>query len=319
MEKLVNTTMNSGKSGSKGASGALGNYEKQITSISEKIAKFQTDIQKAMQTGLNTSQMQTQLRDLQKLIDLYNRTSSSGMKDNTAKNILSSAEGLARSLKFFQQGKVAIDNMGKSLSGFEKQMSKLSKGGMDVTKLENGFKTIQQSYNALQSDLRNGKLEFGGPEAQSRMEALSQAIGILQNEFQRVGTAAGHGMRQTSAEIQGTQKNAEVLSRTVTGLWEALGSTASGRVARLGFATLAMQIRKAAREMLSSSVEIESALAQIQVVTGASGSQLDRFFEASAESAKDYGVEVKEMLGSVETFSRLGSTNIQSPYTAMYR
>ena len=142
-------------------------------------------------------------------------------------------------------------------------------------------------------------------------EKYGAAINDLQrrlSEAIKAGDSAA--IKQIGAEFRELQSEAKLTSTTVSdmgkALKQALGGTVLGGLAKAGVALAARELRRAAREMVESAIEIESALAQLQVVTGASGSQLDTFFERSAESAKQLGVEVKDMLGSVETFSRLG-------------
>ena len=60
------------------------------------------------------------------------------------------------------------------------------------------------------------------------------------------------------------------------------------------------------KDMASVSMEIESSMAQIQVVTGATGSELQGFFETSTSLAKELGQSITDVAKSIETFSRLG-------------
>ena len=124
------------------------------------------------------------------------------------------------------------------------------------------------------------------------------------------GLVDGDHAKVLSAEIKEIESAARAAAPSITSLGNALktalGGTTLGALAKAGVAFVGRELRTAAREMVQSAVEIESALAQLQVVTGASGSQLDQFFEAAASSAKNFGVEVKDMLGSIEVFSRLG-------------
>lgn len=112
---------------------------------------------------------------------------------------------------------------------------------------------------------------------------------------------------QISAEFKRIQSEAGLMGNAVLSAFQKMvkGSTL-GTLALTAIGRGVMMLRTQIRELIQDSVEIESALAQLQIVTGVGGSQLDQFFGNAAESAKQFGVEVKDMLGSVETFSRLG-------------
>lgn len=60
------------------------------------------------------------------------------------------------------------------------------------------------------------------------------------------------------------------------------------------------------REIYANVVEIDSALTQLRIVTGASEKQMQRFLTNSIKLAKELGASIKDVLASVETFSRLG-------------
>ena len=63
------------------------------------------------------------------------------------------------------------------------------------------------------------------------------------------------------------------------------------------------------KKMIAASIEIESSMNRIQIVTGATDSQMTQFFETAASHAKELGTSISEVAGSIEVFSRLGLTN----------
>jgi len=142
-------------------------------------------------------------------------------------------------------------------------------------------------------------------------EKYGDAVADLQRRLEEAAKAGDSAAyKQISAEWRELQSEAKSTAVSVTDLGQslkqALGGTALGALAKSGVALAVRELRMAAREMVSSAVEIESSLAQLQVITGASGSQLETFFSEGATAAKEYGTEVADMLDSVTTFSRLG-------------
>lgn len=81
---------------------------------------------------------------------------------------------------------------------------------------------------------------------------------------------------------------------------------AQGVTVAYGFRTAFYKAKQVATEMVTAVRDINDALTQLTIVTGKSGSELDSFFQKAADSAYNMGHSVTEVLGSVETFTRLG-------------
>ena len=60
------------------------------------------------------------------------------------------------------------------------------------------------------------------------------------------------------------------------------------------------------KEMIANVRELDGALAQLQIVTGATDTQLTYFLQNATVLAKNLGKSITDVLGSIETFSRLG-------------
>ena len=67
-----------------------------------------------------------------------------------------------------------------------------------------------------------------------------------------------------------------------------------------------------AKKMISTSIEVESAMNRLQIVTGATDYEMKNFFSAAAEQAKELGKNIVDVASSIETFSRLGYTLSES-------
>lgn len=72
------------------------------------------------------------------------------------------------------------------------------------------------------------------------------------------------------------------------------------------------------KNMISSVREIDSALTQLKIVTGATDEQLTAFLQNATVLAKDLGQSIKDVLGSIETFSRLGYNLVDASELAEY-
>lgn len=75
------------------------------------------------------------------------------------------------------------------------------------------------------------------------------------------------------------------------------------------YITPAMVLREgiqAVKQMAQASMEIESAMTRIQIVTGSTDSQMTQFFDTASNQAQELGKNITDVAGSIETFSRLG-------------
>lgn len=72
------------------------------------------------------------------------------------------------------------------------------------------------------------------------------------------------------------------------------------------------------KNMVSSVREIDGALTQLKIVTGATDEQLTAFLQNATALAKDLGQSIKDVLGSIETFSRLGYNLVDASELAEY-
>lgn len=78
---------------------------------------------------------------------------------------------------------------------------------------------------------------------------------------------------------------------------------------RIRFAVSAFAVQKltqSLRQVYQNVKDIDSAMTQLQIVTGSTDTQMTEFLGNATKLAKQLGVSVKDVLGSIETFSRLG-------------
>lgn len=71
-------------------------------------------------------------------------------------------------------------------------------------------------------------------------------------------------------------------------------------------ARMSMYVRRLARSIFESIKEIDSAMTQLKIVTGATDAQMRNFLESTSELAIKLGKNVSDVMKSIETFSRLG-------------
>lgn len=79
-----------------------------------------------------------------------------------------------------------------------------------------------------------------------------------------------------------------------------------------------MAVYRVMRQMVSASIELNSAMTQLQIVTKASSTEMERFGNAAAAAAKRVGSSITDFVDSATTFARLGYTMDESSTLAEY-
>ena len=161
--------------------------------------------------------------------------------------------------------------------------------------------TTSLSYDNLKSQissltaLRNGLLN--GSVSAEQFEASFRSIKATVTE--------------SSSAIRAAGENTKSLGDRFSGLATKFASW-------LSVTQVIMTAVRTAKHMVSAAVEVESAMKQIQIVTGASDSQMESFLTRSIALAKELGQSVTDVASSIETFARLGYGMNDSASLAKY-
>ena len=219
--------------------------------------------------------------------------------------------------------KVEFDN--KELDKMRKQIETLTKAQKDQANASKASANIEigstKQYNALRQ-VNNALTQV----TLNTQKWTAAQKGQTHNQFDTYSKAASDLIDLATQLKQGTI-SAEDFDNKIAQIRSSMAET-SGQIKVAGEATGEMtnSLSKAAanivkfvgvykiisssirifKEMASVSMEIESAMAQIQVVTGATGAELEGFFQTSTSLAKELGQSITDVAKSIETFSRLG-------------
>ena len=80
-----------------------------------------------------------------------------------------------------------------------------------------------------------------------------------------------------------------------------------GAVAKLfGAQRIFSMLYRSMRSAIETVIELDGAMTQLQIVTGATDSEMTRFMTSATQLAKDLGKSISDIAGSIEVFSRLG-------------
>ena len=143
-------------------------------------------------------------------------------------------------------------------------------------------------------------------------KALQDAATALEAlEFERKGGSLSNGeyakrFREISAAALEAETNIQKAGKNTLSFGDKF-KNAFSELSR--YITPAMALREgvqAVRQMVQASMDIESAMTRIQIVTGSTDTQMSQFFETASSQAQELGKGITDVAGSIETFSRLG-------------
>lgn len=129
----------------------------------------------------------------------------------------------------------------------------------------------------------------------------------FENSFRSIKST----VTESSAAIRAAGENTQTLG-------DRFGGLATKFASWLSITQVIMTAVRTAKQMVSAAVEVESAMAQIKIVTGASDSQMEAFLTKSIALAKELGQSVTDVASSIETFARLGYNMSDSSTLAKY-
>ena len=164
---------------------------------------------------------------------------------------------------------------------------------------------------------RSGKTSTSYSALKDQISALeSLKIGLMN------GSVSAEQFKERFASIKATVTDSSTAIRAAGENTQSFGDRISGLAAKfsswLTVSQAIMYAVRTAKQMVSAAVEVESAMNQIQIVTGASDSQMESFLTRSIALAKELGQSVTDVASSIETFARLGYGMNESAGLAKY-
>lgn len=133
--------------------------------------------------------------------------------------------------------------------------------------------------------------------------ALRELINDLPNlkpeEFARRFQEISSGVKQAESAIKVFGQNTQSVLGKMMGM--------PGKILQaFGISRVLMTAVRAMRDMINSAIDLDSAMTQLQIVTGATDSEMTQFLSKATGLAKELGVSISDVAKSIEVFSRLG-------------
>ena len=240
--------------------------QKQVDAIREKAVKYST--------SADTTRVEAELKKAEGAIHQLSQlgtvsAESFGKVESSAKAAIASAKGAMDSLS------ASVKDTSNDLVPVYNLLKKIS--SMDQPK------KLSLLDDTDINDLKSYK---------DQLEAIVEA-----------GSYSKSDLRKITSGVAGIDYKQNNIS---TGFKSEVLSIAQGVTVAEAIQGAFYKAKQVATEMVTAVRDINDALTQLTIVTGKSGSELDSFFQRAADSAYDMGHSVTEVLGSVETFTRLG-------------
>lgn len=285
-----------------GGSTATGQNASDLNAMKSKYIELQEAVTRLK--SLKSSATQEDINNVYKLqADMQNLISKTQQRVAVEKQAADAAKKMA------EAEKQAAANEAAFAAGTEKHTQALTK----VNTLLGQVTANTQKWTAA----RNGNTSASYASLKDQITALESLKTGLMN-----GSVSAEQFKERFASIKAAVTDSSTAIRAAGENTQSFGDRISGLAAKFSsWLTVSQAIMYAVRtvkKMVSAAVEVESAMNQIQIVTGASDSQMESFLTRSIALAKELGQSVTDVASSIETFARLGYGMNESAGLAKY-
>lgn len=316
--------------GAKKAADDVQNIFKQLQSLQSQIGSKELQLIK-LDPQKNAEQINTIRNELNALKTAYENLFNSN-KSNLSKaqidqlaQAFESAAAKARELQAAMQDK---SNNAANADRYRTEAEALREYERSVA---DTFKQLQ----SLQSQIGSKELRLAGLDPQknaNEIAVLKDQIRSLKAEYENLLSSSkeklssdqikqlGQMADQTSAKIREMQAALRD-KNPVKSLDTGLNALESRFVYMFSLSNIILQAVRKIKQMITTTVELDSAMTQLRVVTNASEADYANFGSTVAKTAQDIGASITDLIDSTTVFARLGysldESNALAKYTAM--
>lgn len=294
--------------------------------------------QDAADTKTYADSIEKALRLLETLNTAKEKYVTDPSQDKNQQYLVNQTEGLKLWIDQFKAGAITADEFTKriTLLGARSQetISKLKMSAATNKEQENAQKEenkaldeaakllekisgARSKYNSLSAKQKEAG-GFGDLEKQA--EAVNRAIANFQNT-KDIG-AFKREIAGISKQFDGTKKSLDGVDKAQAGLFGKMGADIKRMASYyLSFYMILRRTIQQVRQMISTAVELDSAMGQLKIVTQDTTSAYERYLKAVASTSKEIGASMKDMIDATTTYARLGysldESSILAKYTSM--
>ena len=292
------------REGMSGYSKMVSNIDEQISSIETKIAETRTRSTQLFGEGGN-KELDAEITKLEQFLTEYNSLQTK-LADGTKQGGISkvgAGDEYARITKGAKEAATAIDDYIRAANGSRP----LNEDAFGAKQLKDAKDTLAIMQNNLKKwgAAENGNSKDAYNIYKQQSEALEQLIQDAEK-----GSVAVDDFKQRLSDIKKVGKESADTIKANGEDMTSFSTKLSGMIQRFSFyfsmTRMVMMTIQKLKEMVKASMEIETAMARIQIVTGSTDTQMTSFFESASSQAQELGKNITDVAKSIETFSRLG-------------
>lgn len=297
---------------------ALGNLARaQANIVQETSAKMDKAAEK---------QSESEQKSMQKALDRYT-SEYAKYQDAMAKgNIMGAGEHEIKAKAAEEEYRKLAESI-EDVTQREQALNAIEEVNRTLT--EQGTEALRQNAEAqaerikAQNDAKAARMSDDITGQISQLSALDAAL-IKSTDTYRQWQEAQAGYAAGTTTFEELQTAAESLqaavgelipaSQTLSGSFGNLFGMLSRRISMTAF----MAATRAIREMISAVRELDASLTQMQIVTGGTDDDIERFSMDIAQTAKTIGSSITDLVDSATVFARLGYTEDESSTLAKF-
>lgn len=304
--------------------GSLDEASKKIRETSQSIQELQKSTNKKGSFLDGTALVKAQAT-VQGLINKFSelKSKSSGSKlipgiDKTISDLNELNEALKGSDKVpYQDYKNQIDAANASLKLFTEEQKALNREAASAPQnlakgTEEYNRTLAEAIDLLKQ-VTNAQKNWTAAKYGKSSGSYDQLDGVADSLRDIIDNFDTLSRSEILSKLDGAKKSFKDITSDVKGAGEATSVFLSklkgipGQLAKLvGMQRIFSAIVSGMRSMINTVIDLDSAMTQLQIVTGATDAEMTRFMANSTQLAKDLGKSISDVTSSIEVFSRLG-------------
>jgi TP901 family phage tail tape measure protein len=260
------------------------------------------------------------LSDYRKYASVIQSVARLGLRDNTAvwmgsDGKLQFSEERQEMAQLYSEAERATSDIEARLvlfrdnaSGEAKALANDILAEINTVKLKNmnSFKDMEENAAALYSKLQRRARDYYKEMMDTKAAKDPTAVQLLK----RVNDLAKNADPSNYQEVVRAMKEANnyiIKNDLDSQTWfQRLKKNFGSRLRSILSGMIIGKITMAIRQVYTNVVDIDTAMTQLKIVTGATDAQMTKFLTNSTKLAKELGATISDVLKSVETFSRLG-------------
>lgn len=227
-------------------------------------------------------------------------------------------------------GATAFATGKRAISEFGLTVSQVGAAAKEEATLMKNRESIQNAANSAILSGEKALKNWSAAEHSHNTESR-EAYAALKREVDQLKAAASganndakalRNLQSATSSVNSTLKQTEatlIRNGTATEKFSAkIGNLVQKFSSWFSVTQVIMYTIRSIRKMISASVELNSALTQMQIVTKASDTEMRAFSESAAKAAKRVGSDITDFVSSATTYARLGQTMEESQWMAEY-